>query len=129
MSGRLSYLADLSLHCDEAAPARVRAEFDRLEGIEAVRATVKLVASELVSNAVRHSGCEEEDMIRVRVRLSREFVEISVHDPGLSATVPQVAKRREAGGLGLVLVDHLARRWGVCERQGRLVWAELPIEH
>ena len=73
----------LTLPCDLNAPARVREELDRLEVIDPIRMDAKLVASELVSNAVRHSACAPSDVIHVRAGLSAEFLEISVHDPGL----------------------------------------------
>lgn len=86
-----------------------------------------LIASELVTNAVLHSGCGPDDRINLYAGLSRECLRISVHDPGASDTTPEVLPEgdRPSGGLGLRLVQQIAFRWGTEHRDGRYVWAEL----
>jgi anti-sigma regulatory factor (Ser/Thr protein kinase) len=93
-----------------------------------LRPEAKLVASELVSNAVWHSGCGQSHEIDVRVRLSSTLIEIAVHDPGLSGQAPQVRENPDIGGFGLAIVEKLAHRWGAARRDGRLVWAQLSIQ-
>jgi anti-sigma regulatory factor (Ser/Thr protein kinase) len=87
-----------------------------------------LVASELVSNAVVHSGGTEQDHLWVHVTLRDGRLCISVRDPGRSG---QVAKPRRAndafGGLGLRLVEQLSQRWGTERNGGQRVWAELAV--
>src|SRR3954465_10083990 len=78
--------------------------------------TLLLLVSELVSNSVRHAGLRENERIHLRARSSRECTYVEVCDCGRSGRVP--ARREhsdalEAGGLGLVLVDEMADRWGV----------------
>lgn len=46
----------LSLRCDVRAPRLASEAFDSAGGIVEVRDEARLVATELVSNAVRHSG-------------------------------------------------------------------------
>jgi anti-sigma regulatory factor (Ser/Thr protein kinase) len=86
--------------------------------------TVALLTSEVVGNAVRHSGAANPaERIVFHARLSEDHVRVEVvdHGPGFD---PEV--RHDAAGFGLRLVDRLATRWGV-ERTARgcRVWFEL----
>jgi anti-sigma regulatory factor (Ser/Thr protein kinase) len=93
--------------------------------------TLLLLVSELVSNCVRHAGLAENERIRLRARRRDEdCAYVEVCDRGRSGRVP--AKRAEGadalepGGLGLVLVDEMADRWGVACNDGETcVWFEL----
>ena len=89
----------------------------------------RFVATELVSNSIRHAGLGATDVVRVRATEGDGVLHIEVEDPG-RAGKPQ---RREPdplrGGLGLNLVDALALHWGVAgngETVG-VVWADLPL--
>jgi anti-sigma regulatory factor (Ser/Thr protein kinase) len=97
--------------------------------IESVREDALIVVSELVTNAVMHSGCDPEDTIAVRAVLAGGCLRISVHDPGRSTDAPAIPAddRRRRGGLGLRIVERIARRWGVDRGRGRMVWAELAL--
>jgi anti-sigma regulatory factor (Ser/Thr protein kinase) len=88
-----------------------------------------LVATELVTNAVRHSMCEEHDVLRVSVRQEAGQVRVSVLDPGRSGGTARIsAGDGWAGGLGLKIVEQLARQWGSNRSaDGYEVWAELAI--
>jgi anti-sigma regulatory factor (Ser/Thr protein kinase) len=85
--------------------------------------TGQLVVSELVTNAVMHSGTE----IEVNVELECDGLLLRVHDDGdgVPAIVPP--ERRTIGGVGLELIAKVARRWGVTldPRGGKDVWCEL----
>jgi anti-sigma regulatory factor (Ser/Thr protein kinase) len=91
--------------------------------------TLLLLVSELVSNSVRHAGLGDDERIRLRARSDRECTYVEVCDAGRSGRVP--AKRGnqdvlDPGGLGLVLVDEMADRWGVaCSDDETCVWFEL----
>jgi serine/threonine-protein kinase RsbW len=90
--------------------------------------TLLLLVSELVSNSVRHAGMTDDEPIRLRARTDAESAYVEVCDAGRSGRVP--AKRAqdalEPGGLGLVLVDEMADRWGVACTDGETcVWFEL----
>jgi serine/threonine-protein kinase RsbW len=120
----------LSLPCDSRAPAVVRRELDKLETIDSVRGNANLVATEMVSNAVRHSGGTPDHQIEIQARLSSKLLEISVHDPGLSEYRPQIRTGRgesDIGGLGLLLVERLSDRWGTARPDGHVVWAQFLI--
>jgi anti-sigma regulatory factor (Ser/Thr protein kinase) len=122
-------ILSLDLPCDPDAPGIVRAALAEMDRIREVVADVMLVASELVTNAVVHSGCRREHELAVRAYLDGDRMTISVHDPGLS---DQVARQRVAGadgtgGWGLQIVDRLAARWGSERDDGYQVWAELAL--
>jgi anti-sigma regulatory factor (Ser/Thr protein kinase) len=90
-----------------------------------------LVASELVTNAVLHSGCREGDVVSVELRLTPDGVRCSVSDPHRTAKIAELATEdRLRGGFGLRVVEQLAARWGTeRERDGRYrVWAEVARE-
>jgi two-component sensor histidine kinase len=85
-----------------------------------------LVASELVTNAVRHSMCREDEFLTVRVTRDG-WLRIHVLDPGASGRSAEIAEQPlELGGLGLKVVEAVARRWGTERREGGYaVWADL----
>jgi anti-sigma regulatory factor (Ser/Thr protein kinase) len=90
---------------------------------------VMLVASELVANAVRHSGCAPDDVLSVTATMSQGSVRIVVADPGRSGGS---AERRDLtdcsdAGIGLLIVDQLVDRWGAERDGGYRVWAELAL--
>ncbi|WP_327282055.1 MULTISPECIES: SpoIIE family protein phosphatase [unclassified Streptomyces] len=86
---------------------------------------IELAADELMTNALVHT----DGGGHVNVRLTREGrIRIEVEDS--SSALPQ---RREAGdwavsGRGLLLVDRLAKDWGVEPRgSGKCVWCEFAV--
>jgi anti-sigma regulatory factor (Ser/Thr protein kinase) len=97
--------------------------------ISAVRDDALLVVSELVTNAVIHSGCSPEETIALQAFLAEDCLRITVLDPGRSVETPVIPAKEHphGGGLGLRLVALIARRWGVERPPGRLVWAELAV--
>jgi anti-sigma regulatory factor (Ser/Thr protein kinase) len=120
-------LLRLCVRCDEAAPGVVRDAMSQLPELGGVRDDAILVASELVTNAVRHSLCGPDDLLEIRVAGDGRL-RISVLDPGVSGGRAQIVDRPTSfGGLGLKVVEQLADRWG-SERgsSGYRVWAELP---
>jgi anti-sigma regulatory factor (Ser/Thr protein kinase) len=119
----------IALPCGPVAPRIAREAIRRVLGTTQVGDDAALVVSELVTNAVQHSGCEPNQTITVDARVSGGCVRISVHDPGQSTETPTVLDHpiTPSGGLGLRLVERLARRWGSDRPDGRLVWAELAL--
>jgi anti-sigma regulatory factor (Ser/Thr protein kinase) len=91
--------------------------------------TLLLLVSELVSNSVRHAGLREDERIRLRARSGDDCTYVEVCDAGRSGRVPVKRENGGAldpGGLGLVLVDEMADRWGVaCHEHETCVWFEL----
>lgn len=118
----------LKLACDRTAPATVRAALAEIPNIDAVRDDALLVASELVTNAVRHSGGDAGQTIDVRLERREDSLLISVLDPGVRGGVAEVELTdRPHGGWGLRVVADVARRWGRERLDGYRVWAELSL--
>ncbi|MGH2949849.1 MAG: ATP-binding protein [Solirubrobacteraceae bacterium] len=87
---------------------------------------LRLLVSEVVTNAVRHANLAAGDVIRLVVDLADHALRVEVHDPGggfvPSAPTPDPAR---PSGWGLYLVAELADRWGVDSDEVTLVWFEL----
>lgn len=83
--------------------------------------TVSLLATELVTNGIRH--VEGHADIRLEAVFAEGYARVEVVDPGPGFD-PEV--RHEVDGFGLRLVDKLASSWGV-ERgdDGTRVWFEV----
>jgi anti-sigma regulatory factor (Ser/Thr protein kinase) len=128
MSGSRDLLS-IELACDRSAPAIVRTELSEVSDQTWPLDDVLLVASELVTNAVRHSGCHDTHTLEVIVRLRHGRLLISVHDPGISgaAAEPTEPKSTEPGGWGLRIIDELSEHWGAERPDGYRVWAELAV--
>jgi anti-sigma regulatory factor (Ser/Thr protein kinase) len=88
---------------------------------------VLLLVTELVTNAVRHAKIGPEQSLRVELRFSPRRVRVEVLDPGPGFTRTRAPSRGdEFGGLGLLLVDRIADRWGVNRTaSGTCVWFEI----
>lgn len=102
-----------------AARALVRTTLDGhdTELIEAA----ELMTSELASNCVRHA----ETGFEVRIT-TREEVRIEVRDSGSGSPRVLSPTPSEPSGRGLLIVEAMARRWGVsCEPPGKVVWFTL----
>jgi anti-sigma regulatory factor (Ser/Thr protein kinase) len=86
--------------------------------------TAVLVVSELVTNAVVHSG---GDVIGCALRLGGGLLRIEVTDRGTGRTEPAVRKPApdDVSGRGLLLVSTVSEAWGVAPAAGggRTVWA------
>ncbi|MBA2948512.1 ATP-binding protein [Streptomyces himalayensis] len=92
---------------------------------------VRLCASELVTNALRH-GAPADRLILVRLELHGVELLIEVHDGGKGTPRQREAQDTSDDGRGLFLVSAVADDWGVAARQGpgKRVWASfmLPAE-
>lgn len=86
---------------------------------------LELAITEVVANAVRHSGSTEQ--IRVMLTGKAEFLCVRVTDGGAGLVPRPGAMSTEAGaGYGLFLVEQLTRRWGVTREDGKTrVWFEI----
>src|SRR4051794_40876457 len=87
--------------------------------------SLRLVVSELVTNALRHGA--EGEQIDLAVTPKPEFLCVQVTDdgPGL-APRPRALDTVDEGGFGLFFVEQLTRRWGVTRENRRTrVWFEL----
>lgn len=89
---------------------------------------LRLLVSEVVTNAVRHAGLEPTDTIRLSMVVKGGLVRVEVGDRGRGfAPRPRDPDIRTPGGWGLYLVEELAERWGVRSAGGALVWFELSL--
>jgi two-component sensor histidine kinase len=106
------------------APARARRELTRLQTDldPPLAETLRLLVTELVSNAVRHAAAEDVSL-KVLVARKAVFTEVTDNGPGFD---PGQADASRANHWGLFLVRRLADRWGVV-RDGKAtkVWFEL----
>jgi anti-sigma regulatory factor (Ser/Thr protein kinase) len=86
-----------------------------------------LAVTEIVSNAVRHSGADDEIVLALAPKDGYLCVRVTdggtglVPQPGAMATEP-------GAGFGLFLVEQLTRRWGITREGGKTrVWFELDF--
>jgi anti-anti-sigma factor len=116
---------DVELPSTAAAPAQARGALDGIEdrvSPERLR-DVRLLVSELVTNAVRHAGGEA---VRLVVALTGTLLRIEVHDPGHGFELkPPSDDPLRSSGWGLVLVEELADRWGIDHHPRTRVWFEM----
>ncbi|MEV0007785.1 ATP-binding protein [Streptomyces sp. NPDC047973] len=82
-----------------------------------------LLVSELVGNAVRHTGAR---VFGLRMLRRRGWIRVEVRDPsrGLPCLMP--VRELDVSGRGLFLVDKLSDRWGVdLLPRGKTTWFEM----
>jgi len=116
---------DLELPSTAAAPAAARGALEQIAGAVSTERMrdVRLLVSELVTNAVRHADGEA---VRLIVSMGGGLLRVEVHDPGRGFDVkPPPDDPLRASGWGLVLVAELADRWGVEGTPRTRVWFEM----
>ena len=90
------------------------------------REMVEVLTTELVSNAVVHSGMDDGDNVILHFAVAPERIRVEVCDHGAGFSADQVGRpRSEPGGYGLLMVDRGASRWGASRDDGNCVWFEL----
>ncbi|MFF0492657.1 ATP-binding protein [Nocardia sp. NPDC004068] len=83
------------------------------------------VVDELVSNAWEHGRPPRR--CRVSMPTGPPRLRVEVDDSG--AGEPRIRTPDSSGGRGMILVDQLARAWGVARRDGfKTVWAEVSLD-
>lgn len=91
--------------------------------------TAELVLSELVTNALRAKAPWDRQVgVRIVRPVEDGLLRLEVSDAGSGRPEVQQPGDEETCGRGLLLVDALAHRWGVAEREGgigKTVWAEV----
>jgi anti-sigma regulatory factor (Ser/Thr protein kinase) len=109
---------------DAAAHARRELSRLRTDLDPPLAETLRLLVTELVSNAVRHAAAETVSL-KVLVGRSAVFTEVKDAGPGFDPAETGVP-RADHTGWGLFLVERLADHWGVAhERTATRVWFEL----
>ncbi|SNC70062.1 Anti-sigma regulatory factor (Ser/Thr protein kinase) [Streptomyces sp. 2114.4] len=103
--------------------------------------TVRLLASELTTNAVRHASPAQEvapsssyevRTISLRLRLTGPSVLILVSDCDPRPPSRRSADSNATCGRGLLLTEAMASRWGYSHpprHGGKVVWAEVSTQH
>lgn len=120
----------ISLEQTPHAPALARAAItgfsDGSDIASARLATIVLLASEVVTNAVIHSRAPPRTEILLCVRTTDTgAVRVEVTDAGDGFNPQPRDPSRPGGGYGLYLVEREALRWGVDRTGGTRVWFEL----
>jgi anti-sigma regulatory factor (Ser/Thr protein kinase) len=94
---------------------------------EDVLGDVRLLVSELVTNALRHAGLSDDERIALAVGVTDTAVRVEVTDHGRGFDPSAVPSDPEAAeGWGLYLVATLSDRWGAESDEGATrVWFEL----
>lgn len=120
----------ISLEQTPHAPALARAAVagfsDGGDIAPARLATLLLLVSEVVTNAVIHSSAPPHAEITLCARLTDSgVIRIEVSDGGDGFTPMARDPSRPGGGYGLYLVEREALSWGVDRERGTRVWFEL----
>jgi anti-sigma regulatory factor (Ser/Thr protein kinase) len=89
-------------------------------------ASVELLTTELVSNAVRHGGADESKSVVLHLALAPGCLRVEVCDPGEGFAVDTPTPYGE-GGYGLFIVSEVASRWGVSHDVDNCAWFELDL--
>jgi anti-sigma regulatory factor (Ser/Thr protein kinase) len=127
-----SGLVDLHEHleADADTPGRAR---DLVEDALSGRVqpdtlrSVRLMTSELATNAVRHGSPLPNQVVDVTVRVTQTVIRVDVQDEGAGFVLIGLDDPADLTGLhlGLRLVESLADRWGMVREQGTRVWFEI----
>ncbi|PBC95138.1 PAS domain S-box-containing protein [Streptomyces sp. Ag82_O1-15] len=108
-----------AVHIARQAAARQLSEW----GLEHLVATMELIVSELVTNAVRYGG----GPICLRL-IQHQVLTCEVSDSNTSHPRPRQPHIIDEQGRGLFLVAQLSRRWGSrSATDGKVVWAEQDL--
>ncbi|MEU0134301.1 ATP-binding protein [Streptomyces sp. NPDC006296] len=111
------------------ARAVLRAKLGEWRAGQVVAEAGELLLSELVTNALRVPAPGDRMVgVRIECRERGGLLRLEVSDAGEGRPVVRRPGELETAGRGLLLVEALAHRWGVDERQagiGKTVWAEV----
>jgi anti-sigma regulatory factor (Ser/Thr protein kinase) len=122
--------SELSVRFDRG-PTAASAARNALLSLEAqveppVLDDIRLLVSELVTNAIRHADAPSGGEVALDVSIADSAVRVEVADPGEGfQPEPRDHEMSRPGGWGLYLVDRIADRWGVLSNQMNRVWFEL----
>jgi two-component sensor histidine kinase len=125
-------LLDASFAVTPRAPAQARHAIDEIGPVvpSDVKEPLRLIASELVANAVQHGPLGQQRSIRLRAEAWRGSIRLEVLDEGEGFSwSTRVPPGTDYHGWGLSIVESLASSWGIegSDDAGTKVWAELPL--
>jgi anti-sigma regulatory factor (Ser/Thr protein kinase) len=119
----------LELERSDEAPSVARAAITGFCQDRAVPAgalsTLRLLVSEVVTNAVLHPDAAANAGIELLVRMRTGVIRVEVTDQGSGFTPRPRDPARVGGGFGLYLLEKEASAWGVAQRDGTMVWLEV----
>jgi anti-sigma regulatory factor (Ser/Thr protein kinase) len=126
-------ILEINLERNPQAPSLARAAITGfLDGSDidpGSLATLTLLVSEVVTNAVIHSDAPALSGILMSARrLDNDTMRVEVTDQGGGFTPAPRDPARPGGGYGLYLVEKEARRWGVDRQGGTRVWFETATQ-
>ena len=111
-----------------AARRFVRAALESVEADPVVIETAELLTTELVTNAIVHTGSKSHLFIRA----TQGVVRVEITDPDDRLPAMATPDTDAPGGRGLIIVNGLASAWGAepTTKGGKTVWFELsPLTH
>lgn len=123
---------ELYLPATETAIGQARAFVNRLEALDPhkdVRSTVRLLVSELFTNAVKYGSRRQGSRIRLTVAVTDTHVrgEIADRGRGFAEADTTMPDGDAESGRGLAFLDALADRWGILRNGESCVWFELDF--
>ena len=120
---------ELDLEQNREAPSLARAAiagFSENRDMDAATlATLTLLVSEVVTNAVIHPDVEPPGSIRLSARIAQGLIRVEVTDGGSGFTPQPRDPEQSDRGYGLFLLEHQASAWGVEHSDVNTVWFEL----
>jgi anti-sigma regulatory factor (Ser/Thr protein kinase) len=121
----------MALVADRAAPASARGALESSCAHDLdpeVLTVARLLASELVTNAVTHAASVDGRRTQFSVWVSPQHLRVEVADDGAGFRPhPRSAGQELEGGWGLQLVESMADRWGVTVGGATNVWFDLAL--
>jgi anti-sigma regulatory factor (Ser/Thr protein kinase) len=122
---------ELELEHSREAPSMARAAisgFSENRDLDAATlATLTLLVSEVVTNAVIHPDVEPPCGIRLSARIADNRIRVEVTDEGDGFEPRPPDPTRSDRGYGLYLLEQQAAAWGVEQGSGNNVWFELIV--
>jgi anti-sigma regulatory factor (Ser/Thr protein kinase) len=117
----------MTLALSAHAPKQVRDSFDGYRGSidEALLDDLRILSSELVTNAVQHSGRPEGDPIEVTTTVGQTLIRVEVTDSGNGIEPLQPRSTNPPSGLGYVAL--LSDRWSSSITHSFRVWFEIDV--
>jgi anti-sigma regulatory factor (Ser/Thr protein kinase) len=122
---------ELELEQTREAPSRARAAiagFSENRDMDAATlATLTLLVSEVVTNAVIHPDVEPPGGIRLSARIAAGLIRVEVTDEGTGFKPEPRDPAKSDRGYGLYLLEQQASAWGVDHGSGNTVWFEMSL--
>lgn len=120
--------ASVDLAAERTSPREARALLRELlaDDDERTVAAAELLVTELVTNAIVHTGSGPH----LELELHPDHLRVSVEDADPAPPVRQQPLPTRAGGRGIVILEELSDHWGVQPTgAGKAVWFELHRQH